>query len=237
MIFRAICQHPPFFIKPCNKLILSSMSAKVSTKHSCHILKRVLDKVHKPVCRHAGLNDMPLLFEMNILWSNTDDVYVCKTLKTCTSCHATAWSHLIREVSSSSLSTAFNEVCCIDLLCLDAIRLLHCMENAARYSAIFVLDSTALRESFIGCEVYWLSWFWIPISIQADFAFNHQRFQKYLKEMKVKFQLVPPQRHRKNQLKSKHSVIRNIYKRLKDSGFKEDAILLAMRAVDILNDP
>lgn len=81
-----------------------------------------------------------------------------------------------------------------------------------------------------------MSQFWLPVSVQGDKAFAHGSFRKFLDESGVSFRLVPPRRHSKNPLESKHGIIRSIYLKLRVADPEGSSELHALRAVAVSND-
>lgn len=62
-----------------------------------------------------------------------------------------------------------------------------------------------------------MSQFWYPDSIHADNEFQIGYMKHYADKVGIVILPVPPGRHRKNSIESKHHVIRSIYLRLKEA--------------------
>lgn len=77
--------------------------------------------------------------------------------------------------------------------------LLHMMDVATRFSAAYVVISTALDEAIIGFESCWLALFWSPSSIQGDRASEKPQVIEFVQQMLAgTFRPVPPRLHQKN---------------------------------------
>lgn len=85
-------------------------------------------------------------------------------------------------------------------------------------------------------ESKWLSEFWPPTEVQGDMAFHNPEFTKYLTVYDIRFRSVPPRRHNKNVLESKHRILRDIYLRLKSENPTQDPRLLVAKMFRISND-
>ena len=82
----------------------------------------------------------------------------------------------------------------------------------------------------------WMSEFWLPETVRGDTAFNNSEFKEYLKLYDISFSLIPPRRHYKNVLESKHRVFRDIFLRLKSAIPSGDPRLLIPKMFRISND-
>lgn len=91
------------------------------------------------------------------------------------------------------------------------------MDKATRYSLGAVVESTSMREAILQFEASWLQDFWPPGEIIGDKAFNNDIFIDHIKEYGIKFSPIPPRRHSKNAIESKHRVIRDVFLRLEDA--------------------
>lgn len=135
------------------------------------------------------------------------------------------------------MSTQFNQVVCVDHFYLDEIRLMHCMDLVSRFSAIQVVDSATLADAVAAFEACLVSYFWYPESIHVDKTFAVGDFKTYMDEVGISFRPVPPGRHSKNAIESKHNVIRSIYLRLKDAAVdRHNPRYASYKAVSISND-
>lgn len=72
-----------------------------------------------------------------------------------------------------------------------------------------------------------------------DPAFNNSEFTKYLDDHGIECRPLPPRRHNKNAIESKHKIIRDIYLRLKGNQAEHSAVneqLLVQQAMRVSND-
>lgn len=136
-------------------------------------------------------------------------------------------------MSISSLSKEFNEILCVDHLYLEDILLMHFMDLITRYSSALIITSTNLKEAVIVLEASWVSQFWYTDSIRAEKAFHVGLFKDYADKLGIATHPVPPGRHSKNSIESKHNIIRSIFLRLKENAGKDFDHSLA---VNITND-
>lgn len=90
-----------------------------------------------------------------------------------------------------------------------------------------------MANSIRALESFFLSPFWIPLAVQVDNTFKKDQFRDILDEHGVKLRVVPPRRHRKNVLESKHGIIRSIVLRLFGSKTPVSPYLSALRAIQI----
>lgn len=215
---------------------LSYMSAMSLTESSWSDVKRIIDKIHKHVCGHASFSDFKLLPERNFLWNDAVSRYLSEVVNACPACRSTATPQPSHKISISSLSKALNEALCIDHLFLEVLCLLHCMDLHSRYSACHVVRTTSLSEAVIGFEACWNSQFWLLDSFLCDKAFAVGEFKECADTLSIPIKNVPPQRHHKNPIESKHNIIRSIFLRLKaDADTNFDSVLAVYRAVAISN--
>lgn len=199
-------------------------------------VKPIIDKVHKHICGHATFTDIKLLLQRNEIWNDAIECYVSKTLQNCTSCRATAPPQPNRKVSISSLYKSFNQELCIDHLYLDKVRVFHVMDTVTRYSAGFVVENATMEHSIKAFEACWIGQFWFPESIRADTAFINEEFTTYCNERDIRLCPVPPGRHSKNAVESKHGMLRTIFLKLMNASPEVDKEVLALRAISISND-
>eukprot|EP00171_Calliarthron_tuberculosum_P017605 IDg17605t1 len=78
-----------------------------------------------------------------------------------------------------------------------------------------VVPDTSMNFAIEAIESQWISPFWAPEIVLFDLAFNNTNFKKYLSSYSIEPRPIPPRRHNKNVLESKHRVIRDVYLRLK----------------------
>ena len=114
---------------------------------------------------------------------------------------------------------------------------MHFMDLITWCSSAIVVTTTNLKEAVIALEASWFSQFWYPESIRADKAFQVGAFNEYAEKLGTAIHLVPPGRHSKNAIESKHNIIRGIFLRMKEDAGKDfDPTLTAYKAVSISND-
>lgn len=73
-------------------------------------------------------------------------------------------------------------------------------------------------------------------NVRSDLAFKNETFVSFLNEIGAKLQPVPPRRHYKNVLESKHCVIRSIYLQLRSAAPDFDKHLHCYQYVAISNE-
>lgn len=202
-------------------------------------VKKVIDKVHKHICGHSNYSDIRILLERNKLWCDEAKKYLCSVLENCPSCETTAKPSTARKVSLSSMSRDFNCVVCVDHFFLDAHCVFHLMDSVARYSAGDVVSDVSMKTAIPVIESQWISPFWTPKAILFDPAFDNEPFREYLGNHDIEPRPIPPRRHNKNVIESKHRIIRDIYLRLKSTVpdcTEDHQKLLIQQALRISND-
>ena len=203
-------------------------------------VQKIVDKVHKHVCGHSSFSDIKTLLSRNDLWSDEVGKYLARILEGCARCAKTSEPKEQRKVSLSSMSRSFNKVVCVDHLHLGGSRVLHIMDSSTRYSAGTVVFTTSMQEAILGIEAQWVSPFWHPHTVLFDKAFDNQEFRSYLKMSVIEPRPIPPRRHNKNVLESKHKIIRDIFLRLLgDEDISDDNVngpVLVQMALRISND-
>ena len=162
--------------------------------------------------------------------------YLSQLLETCQHCRVTGAPSPNRPVSLSAMSTNCNDVVCVDHFHLDDHDVFHVMDTTSRYSVSAVVESTGMEEAIQQFEICWITPFWAPQYIQGDQAFNNDIFKNYLKKQGTEFRPVPPRRHSKNTIESKHRIIRDIYLRLKSANPDVSTKLLVLQATRVSND-
>ena len=178
-------------------------------------IKKIVDKVHKHVCGHASYTDIKTLLERNKLWNPAVHKYLSTTVERCPSCNVTAEPKQERQVSLSTLNRSLNDVVCIDHLFLGNCSVIHIMDTATRYSVGQVVPDTSMTAAVLAFEAGWISQFWAPSNVVFDRAFENEEFRRYLSLHEISARDIPPRRHNKNALESKHRVLRDIFLRLK----------------------
>lgn len=191
------------------------MSALALDNTPWSALKRIVGTVCKHVCGHATFTDYKLLLQRNRVCNDFVASYLTKFVNACTAYHSTWVPQPSRKVSISSLSKKPNEVLCTDHLYLEYVLLMYLMDFTTWYSSALVVTSNNLKEAIIFLEASWVLQFWYPDSIRAYKAFQVDAFKEYADKLRIAIHPVPPGRHSKNTIESKHNVIRSIFMRLK----------------------
>lgn len=202
-------------------------------------IRKVIDKVHRHVCGHSNYHDMKLLLERNMIWNAEVKKYLSQVLDTCPDCLTTSQAQSTRNVSLSSLSRNFNDVVCVDHYHLDGNRIFHIMDSVARYFVGDVVQEMNMSTAIPLFQSLWVSAFWEPKVVFYDSAFDNSEFTMYLESHDIECRPLPPRRHNKNLIASKHRVIRDVFIRLKGSS-NDTTInrerLLVQQAMRISND-
>lgn len=212
--------------------IINGKSATMSWKD----MKKIADKVHRHVCGHCNFSDVKMLLQRNKLLTPEVEKYLLEVMKQCNACRSTAKPQVSRKVSLSSLHRSFTEVVCVDHLFLDDLCIFHIMDSRTRYSAGLVCPDTTLKNSVFASTTTWLSPFWSPSSVRGDQAFNHTEFTNFISSIGATFGPIPPRRHQKNVIESKHGIIRSIFIRLKADKPDMDASTLVQQSFLISNN-
>ena len=198
--------------------------------------KKIVEKVHRHVCGHASYKDIKLLLKRNNLWSSQCEKFLSQLLETCEHCHILDEPVGNRKVSLRSMTRSFNQVVCIDHFFPDNLNVLHFMDATTRYSSGLLVPSLSMKDTVVVFMSTWLSDFWPPVNVQGDLAFDNDEFKDYLLLYDIQFRPVPPRRHSKNVLESKHRILRDIYLRLKSERPDDDRRLFVAKMFRISND-
>ncbi|PXF41606.1 hypothetical protein BWQ96_08672 [Gracilariopsis chorda] len=113
------------------------------------------------------------------------------------------------------------------------------MEAHSRYSAGLIVPNTSMAHAISALETVWISPFWISPAVLFDPAFHNDPLPTYLNSLGIHPRPIPPQRHNKNVLESKHKVIRDISERLKHASSSTTPTqlpLLIQQSLRICND-
>jgi len=94
---------------------------------------------------------------------------------------------------------------------------MHIMDTISRYSVGSVVDTTNMDQAIEVFENTWLSQFWEPEEVVFDRGFNNAPFKSFLSKYSISARALPPRRHSKNVIESKHRIIRDIFLRLKSA--------------------
>ena len=202
-------------------------------------VKKIVNKVHKHVCGHSTYSDIKTLLERNKLWNEEVQNYLTHILEACTACSTTSKPKPTRKVSLSALTRDFNNVVCIDHFHLGDSRVLHIMDSVSRYSVGEVVDNTSMIQAIPLFESLCITPFRVPEDVLFDPAFDNTDFKDCLTSHGINARPIPPRRHNKNVLESKHKIFRDVYLRLKaenEPATKEHDRLLVQQAIRITND-
>lgn len=88
------------------------------------------------------------------------------------------------------------------------------MNTYLRFVAALSVSFTCLEHPVFAFKSIWISQFWPSSAVQGNLAFPHNDVLEYLKLFEIYFRPVPPARHRKKVVASKHGVTRSIFLRL-----------------------
>lgn len=213
-----------------------STAVETPTSRPLSELRRIVRRVHDHVCGDASYGNMRTLLQRNKIWNVEVQKLLSMIVEHCEHCIASSPPTSDRKVSISGINRGFNDVVCIDHFHLDDVRLFHVMDSYSRFSAALPVSSMSLSDAIAAFEAIWISHFWPPCAVQGDLAFRHNEFQEFLAQYGTSFRPVPPRRHHKNLLESKHGFIRAIFLRLKSASASTSPALLATMSVRISNE-
>lgn len=172
--------------------------------------KNIINRVHKHTCGHSNYKDIKLLLQRNKIWDENCVGFLSYLLESCPHCAVVSQPSRNRTVSLRSMSSNFNDVVCVDHFFLNNMDVFHAMDYHTRYSAGTIVESPNMEYAIQFLEAGWISPFWTPAAIRGDQAFNNSIFLGYLSSHSIYFQPIPPRRHSKNAIESKHRIIRDI---------------------------
>lgn len=219
----------------CATTVLSNTPTKLTWSEK----KKIVDKVHRHICGHSTFKDIKILLGRNQLWDDDVKKYLISILVTCPHCKKTSEPTQSRKVSLSSMSRESNNTICIDHFFLEDFKIFHVMDSSTRYSAGMVVSDLTLQEACSALDVIWFSPFWLPQKILFDPAFNNLDFTSFASNLDINVGPLPPRRHNKNVIESKHRIIRDIFIRLRsdnEENTKVNTKLLVQQAIRISND-
>lgn len=197
--------------------------------------KSIVDKVHQHVCGHSSFTDIKTLLERNNIWNADVHKYLSSVIEICANCQKTCLPQPARKVSLSSMSRVFNDVVCVDHLFLDEVPVFHATDSVTRYSVGCVVPDTKISHAVKAFDSLWISQFWNPVKVLFDPAFNVDEFKNFLTQYDTQFQTLPPRRHNKNVIESKHRILRDIYLRLKNANPDQDNHILVQHVFRVSN--
>lgn len=85
------------------------------------------------------------------------------------------------------------------------------MGAKSRFSVGHICDNLSLEYSAYAITACSLTQFWTLDSIRGDDPFRDKSFRDFCKANGSQFEPVPPRRHQKNVIESKHGVMRSVY--------------------------
>lgn len=85
------------------------------------------------------------------------------------------------------------------------------MDSHFRYFAGLFVKNTSLEAAWEAFEVCWLSTIWPPTAVSCDQAFRKGVLRDILQYIGTAPHKLPPRRHFKNVLESKHFFIRSMF--------------------------
>lgn len=89
------------------------------------------------------------------------------------------------------------------------------MDYATTYSVGSVVQNVSIAQVIPLFESLWFSLFWEPNTVVYDPAFDILELTNYLLQYEKECRQIPPQRHNKNVMESKHRIISGSFPRLK----------------------
>lgn len=177
-------------------------------------VRPLVDRVHLNVCGHSSVSDKKTLLGRTSNWTSDVAKYLSEVFQRCGSCRVTTRLKPSQKVILSSLHRRFNNVSCVNHFFLDGVLVFHKMDAETLYSAGLVCTDLTLTSALHAFETVWLSPFWAPRAVQDDESCIHGKLTSSLSVHVITFCPVPPHRHSKNVLESKHGFIRSICLRL-----------------------
>lgn len=136
--------------------------------------------------------------------------YLTEIISKCPHCVATSAPAPDRKVSLKTMTREFNDTVCVDHIYLQELRLCHVIHTVSRYSAVHVTPTPNMFDSIIGFQAYWRNQLWPSATIRIDLAFDNTELKSFCRQIGADSEPVPPSRHNKNVLESKHGIIRSI---------------------------
>lgn len=223
------------FVQSSNKTATTLSASSASTlRPSCEV-KAIIDRAHHHVCGHSDYGDIKTLLDRNDLWNDDARDYVTQVISRCKRCSSTMLPHPARQVSLRLLIRSFNQVVCVYHMYLGLNCFLHIMDTKTHLSAGIIYKDTSLNYAGYALQVGWLTPFWTSDAIYGDSAFNHDPFISFAASIGSRFEAIPPRRHSKNALESKHTTLRSIYIRLNNADEKTDERTHIAMSFDISN--
>lgn len=157
-----------------------------------------------------------------VRWCEQVSMWYC-TEMSCFPSHIVSLDISEEKVSLRSPDQSFKQCVCVDYLVLDSHRIFHVMDTKSRFSPGLICDNMVLEYSAYTIVSCWLIPLCTPDSVRGDDAFKQKPFQDFVAAIGSKFERVPPRRHQKNILESRHGVIRSIYIRPRGDAPTTDA--------------
>lgn len=217
------------------KSFSSTVSGKMIYSKSWKTVQPIYDRIHRHVCGPADFSDIKRLLQPNSLWSDDVNRYLTGTISKGSGCLPASFPHYTWKGPLRSMNRSYDYCICIDHMFLDIHRLPHKMNAKTRFSAGILCDNMELETFAHGITSCWTTPLGASKVLHRDDAFNHKAFTDFVTAIGSTFEPIPPRRHQKNVLESKHGVVRSIYLRLEESEPNMDTWILAVQSIDISN--
>lgn len=112
-------------------------------------IRRIIDKVHKHVCRHSTYSDMIILLQRTKLWNKQAQNYLSSVVSHCPDFKASSTPPPNGRVSLASLNRDFNDSICMDYMFLDKVTVFHMMDVATHFLLVLSWTVHRWRTSYI----------------------------------------------------------------------------------------
>ena len=116
------------------------------------------------------------------------------------------------------------------------LRICHVLDAKTRYSAGTVIADTGMNSTIGAVDSHSISPFGPPNLSNLPKAFANKGFTEFLSLHGIKARLAPARRHIKNDIESKHKVIRDVFLRTKSNNADFFEIVAAQQAIRLSND-
>lgn len=174
------------------------------------------------------------------MWNEHVEKYLESVLLNFTSCRTTGKPRETGKVSLSSIIRSSNEVVCVDHIYLENHYVIHITDSALRYYTGAIVEDRFINKAITAFEAYWITPFWNPSTVVFDRPFENIAFTLYLTDENIEERSLPPRRHNKEVLESKHKIIQDILQRLKTTTVNHDkdgmSQLNVQQSIRIWND-
>lgn len=141
-----------------------------------------------------------------------------------------------RNVSIAGINCQFSNTVCVDYFWFEDKRLFHNMDHYSRYSAAQQVSTTSLAEGNFVFENLWVAQLWFSKEVRGGPASRFYIFTAFLALYNIASAPVPPRRHFKKFIETKHNISKVIYFRLINAAPNCDFKLRALPAYRISNE-